>query len=174
MQKHVTERFTKITERQTYAEKEINQNIQLLSKELEKMKYELQDIIDSKFEHITRNLEMETRNLRETYDKLSSSLQVTNDNLNESFQTKVNTIKTMCATFFAKIETNCTKNNENVKNIQIAFDQFESNFVNPAKELDAKVFGMNLKISNSELTRESQFTKLSDSIRKLLYALETQ
>ena len=58
--------------------------------------------------------------------------------------------------------------------MQINFDKFESNFVNPAKELDAKVFGMNLKISNSELTRESQFTKLTDSIKKLIYALETQ
>ena len=50
----------------------------MLSKELEKLKYELSDVIDSKFEHITRSLEAETRTLRNTYDELSSSLAVTN------------------------------------------------------------------------------------------------
>jgi hypothetical protein len=82
-----------------------------VSKDLEKLKYELQDVIDSKFENINRNLETETKTLRETYDKLSSSLKVTNDEINNSFKGKVNTIKTMCATFFAKIEMQMTENN---------------------------------------------------------------
>ena len=57
MEKKLNERFNKLLDKQNYAEKEINQSIQLLSKELEKLKYELSDVIDSKFEHITRNLE---------------------------------------------------------------------------------------------------------------------
>ena len=57
MGKRLEEKCQKITDRQSYSEKEINQSIQLLSKELEKLKYELSDVIDSKFEHITRNLE---------------------------------------------------------------------------------------------------------------------
>ena len=53
----LNEKFTKLLDKQNYAEKEINQSISLLSKELEKLKYELSDVIDNKFEHITRSLE---------------------------------------------------------------------------------------------------------------------
>ena len=52
MEKKLAERFTKLLDKQNYAEKEINQSIALLSKELEKLKYELSDVIDNKFEHI--------------------------------------------------------------------------------------------------------------------------
>ena len=41
---------------------------------MEKLKYELSDVIDSKFEHITRNLDMETKQLRATYEELSNNL----------------------------------------------------------------------------------------------------
>ena len=57
MGKKLAERFTKLLDKQNYAEKEINQSIALLSKELEKLKYELSDVIDNKFEHIQRQLE---------------------------------------------------------------------------------------------------------------------
>ena len=46
----------------------------ILSKELEKLKYELGDVIDNKFEFITKNLELETKKLRETYEELSAEL----------------------------------------------------------------------------------------------------
>jgi hypothetical protein len=46
MGKRLDEKFTKLLDKQNYSEKEINQSIQLLSKELEKVKYELSDIID--------------------------------------------------------------------------------------------------------------------------------
>jgi len=41
---------------------------------MEKLKFEMSDLIDSKFEHITRKLDMETRDLRCTYEELSNSL----------------------------------------------------------------------------------------------------
>ena len=50
-----------------------------MSKELEKLKYELSDVIDSKFEHITRSMELETKKLRTTYDELSTNLRVVLD-----------------------------------------------------------------------------------------------
>ena len=114
MDKKLNEKTARLLDKQNYAEKEINQSIQLLSKELEKLKYELSDVIDSKFEHITRNVDQETRALRSTYDELSTSLGKTNEELNASFKGKVHTIKSMCATFFAKVETQV---GENVKKV---------------------------------------------------------
>ena len=117
MDKKLNEKTARLLDKQNYAEKEINQSIQLLSKELEKLKYELSDVIDSKFEHITRNVDQETRALRSTYDELSTSLEKTNEELNASFKGKVHTIKSMCATFFAKVETQVGENVQKVDQI---------------------------------------------------------
>ena len=142
MDKKLNEKFTKLLDKQNYAEKEINQNIQPLSKELEKVKYELSDIIDQKFENITRNLDTQTSTLKETYDKLCGDIGKMSTELNKSFKDKAHTLKSMCATFFAKIDTQVTDNIRKVDKIQISHDNFEANFINPAKEVDAKVFSM--------------------------------
>ena len=92
MEKKLAERFTKLLDKQNYAEKEINQSIALLSKELEKLKYELSDVIDNKFEHIQRQLEQETKVLKQTYDELSTSLSATSKELNGSFKEKVHNL----------------------------------------------------------------------------------
>jgi len=172
-EKKIEAKYSKLLDKQNYAEKEINQSIQLLSKELEKLKYELSDVIDQKFEHITRNLEGQTKRLRQTYDELCEHLTSTSKELTKSFKDKSHALKAMCATFFAKIEEQVDENNTNVYNIKKSHDEFESNFVNPAKEVDAKVFAMTQKIENGELAREAQFSVLKDTIRQLVSALET-
>lgn len=62
--------------------------------------------------------------------------------LNNSFKDKVLTIKSMCATFFAKIDTLVDENQKKVERITLSHDKFVSTFVNPAKEVDAKIFAM--------------------------------
>lgn len=142
MEKKLAEKYTKLLDKQNYAEKEINQSIALLSKELEKLKYELSDVIDNKFEHIQRQLEQETKVLKETYDELSTSLSATSKELNGSFKDKVHHLQAMCATFFAKIEVSMNTYSSKVEKIEKDHDNFTANFVNPAKEVDAKIFAM--------------------------------
>ena len=48
---------TQLLEKQNYFEKETNQSFKLLSNELEKLKYDLSDTIDSRFEHISKSIE---------------------------------------------------------------------------------------------------------------------
>jgi hypothetical protein len=48
----------------------------------------------------------------------------------------------MCATFFAKAEVQVTENVKKVDAIMVSHDKFVANFVNPAKEIDAKVYSM--------------------------------
>lgn len=48
----------------------------------------------------------------------------------------------MCATFFAKIEVSITTYNTKVEKMEKDHDTFTANFVNPAKEVDAKIFSM--------------------------------
>lgn len=76
----------------------------ILSKELEKLKYELGDVIDNKFEFITKNLELETKKLRETYEELSADLSNVNQSLIVNFKENSIKLKAMCASYFAKCE----------------------------------------------------------------------
>ena len=63
----------------------------------------------------------------------------------------------MSATFFAKTEVQIKDNIAKVNKIEESHDRFTSNFVNPAKEVDAKVFAMTKSIESVELMREAQF-----------------
>ena len=80
----------------------------------------------------------------------------------------------MIATFFAKTDKIIVEKTKKTKEISVAFDQFQANFVNPSKEIDGKIFTMNMKIDSSEQMRESQFAVLKDTVKKLIVALETQ
>jgi hypothetical protein len=44
--RRLNEKFTKLLDKQNYAEKETNQSFQILGKEIEKLKFELGDMID--------------------------------------------------------------------------------------------------------------------------------
>lgn len=55
--RRLNEKFTKLLDKQNYAEKETNQSFQILGKEIEKLKFELGDMIDQKFDFIQKNVE---------------------------------------------------------------------------------------------------------------------
>lgn len=99
-------------------------------------------MIDSKFEHITRNVDQQTANLKSTFDDLTSSLSKINKELTTSFKDKVVKIKSMCSTFFAKMESQVDGATKKVEKIELSHDKFTQNFVNPAKEVEAKIFSM--------------------------------
>ena len=52
-----------------------------MNKEIEKLKFELSDLIDSKFEYILRNLDNQTKALKINYDTLSTNLKEVGDQL---------------------------------------------------------------------------------------------
>lgn len=96
----------------------------MLSKEIEKLKYELSDIIDQKFEHINWNLDRETKNLRTSYDELTGSLTNTSRDIMDNYKKKMHELKTMIATFFAKTDQIITDNTKKTNDISAAFDLF--------------------------------------------------
>lgn len=91
----------------------------------------------------------------------------------DNYKKKMHELKTMIATFFAKTDKIISDNTKKTKEIEAAFDLFQANFVNPAKEIDGKIFSINSKVDSSEQMRESQFAVLKDTVKKLIMALET-
>ena len=79
----------------------------------------------------------------------------------------------MCATYFGKMDLQIGTNNRKVEEMEKSHNMFSANFINPAKEVDAKVFLMTQRLEQTELMQESQLTVLSDSLRKLIYAMES-
>ena len=48
----------------------------------------------------------------------------------------------------------------------------EAMFINPEKTIDAKLYSINQEMKASEMLREAQFIQTSNSVKKLLFALE--
>ena len=82
-------------------------------------------------------------------------------------------IKAMVATYFAKIDASNTDNVKKVQDISAEFDKFQATFVNPAQEVDGKLYAFDVKIQSSEQMRESQFAILKDTIQKIIAALDS-
>lgn len=64
------------------------QAIETLGRELEKLKYDVADVVDNRFESIMLKMDQETKNLKSTFEKLSNALEIASKNLNQSFEGK--------------------------------------------------------------------------------------
>ena len=103
-------------------EKELSQQIALLTKELEKLKFDLGDLMDSKFDGMTKNLEIRVKEMTDNYNEMSGDLKNTGKKLVTDFKTKMHEIKATVATFFAKIEVKVEKNETDTKQIGEQFN----------------------------------------------------
>ena len=148
--KTMSANYTKLLDKQNYAEREANQSMNVLSKEIEKLKYELGDTMDGKFEAMTKTLDAESRRLKSTYEELSTDLTSKSRKLVADFKERMHSIKAMVATHFAKIDAKVSTNDAQVLKISNAFDDFSTKFINPSQELDGKVFAMNTRIEESD------------------------
>ena len=91
-------------------QKDANSGFDVMSKDMFKMKHELSEMIENKFDASMRNLELQTKALKEDYENNSRTLKEATDGLLESFNEKVVKIKETAATFFAKTEAQVTEN----------------------------------------------------------------
>jgi hypothetical protein len=60
----------------------------LLGRELEKLKFDVGDMIDNKFENIMLKMDQETKNLKETFERISENLDKSGKDLSTSFEDK--------------------------------------------------------------------------------------
>lgn len=97
-------RIKKMTERATASETETTGALQALKSDLEKMKGELNLMVENKLEFLTRNIDSQTKRLKGNYEALTEALEETNKELINNFKDKVVTIKAMVAAFFQKTE----------------------------------------------------------------------
>ena len=152
--KELDKRLQAITDLEQSHNRTSSQAIELLGRELEKLKYDVADVVDNRFESIMLKMDQETKNLKATFEKLSNALEVASKDLNESFEGKQLTLKTMCATYFAKMDLFGEDLGRKVKELHKHFYEIEGSFVNPAKVVDAKLFAINQKIMDNEQMRE--------------------
>ena len=95
-------------------------------------------------------MQEETSKFKETFQTLSEQLEKSGMALNVSFEEKQITLKTMCATFFAKMEVLAAKSGKELAILHKHFEGIESSFINPAKVVDAKFYSINQKLADIE------------------------
>ena len=105
----------------------------MLGKEIERVKVDVKEIMDQRFDQISRQLTNDTHNLKESYEKLCDDLTQRGKNLFGDFKDKMLSIKNTITTFFAKIEKLTEGNDAKVKQLQSTVDDFMATQVNPMK-----------------------------------------
>lgn len=167
-------RVNQMKDRIQFGQKEVNQTVGVLQKELERVKNDVKDQMDQRFEVMARQLSTDTTSMKGTYEKLCGDLDTRGKNLFGDFKEKMLHIKNTITTFFAKMETKTDASDAKVKQMEKLVDEFLAQQVNPMKKVDAKFFALDVRMRESDRLASSQFQFLKDQMRKLIYALETQ
>jgi len=74
------------------------------------MQFQIQDSVEQSFQSIKRTMAQETSKLKSTFERMVGQLDEATKTLNSNFEDKKEQLKTMCATFFAKISDQVDKN----------------------------------------------------------------
>ena len=69
--KNLAKKLENMCEIEENNHKKITQSSELLGRELEKLKFDVGDMIDNKFENIMLKMDQETKNLKETFERIS-------------------------------------------------------------------------------------------------------
>lgn len=91
-------------------------------KDIDKQKADVTDLVDTKFDYIHKNLDTQLQTVISTYEDLGGKLNKTHLELNLNFKEKATNIKTMVATFFAKIDKQVSNNGKKTKDVEDFFN----------------------------------------------------
>lgn len=82
------------------------------SKDLERLKYDLHELVEQKTDAMHRMFETELMGVRKRYQEACQGVLDAKDSINAAFRKKVRTIKEKSAIFFAKLEMKLEENNK--------------------------------------------------------------
>lgn len=85
-------------------EKHLSLGIEKANKEIERLKYDLIDILENKHEVLLAKFNSELQNIREKYDDATKNVKAAGNELGTMFVEKVGKIKETCSTFFARAD----------------------------------------------------------------------
>lgn len=167
-------RFKKFAERQTANENETSTALSTLNATLDNLRAEMGSMVESRLDFLSKNIEKQTTRLKQTYEELNVAVAKKLSELDANFQDKVLTIKSMVAAFFEKTDRQLKGADVKAEGINKMMAEFEKSFINPNRQLDGKLFSINMKMQQEELQREGQFTFLKEAVVKLIHSLESQ
>ena len=93
-----------------------------MGKEIEKLKFELGDMIDQKFDFIQKNVETQSKSLSSSYEEVETNLKKTEKEILVNYRDNFTKMKGMVATFFAKIDDTVKNNSKTVKHVTSQFE----------------------------------------------------
>ena len=105
---------------------------------------------------------------------MTSDLQSRSAKITSDFKDKMGKIKKTIASFFSKVEDRMDGGDSLVSQLQTDVNVHMANVVNQKKELDSKLFSLNMKLDEIEKQNQVESTGTKTLVRKLIFALEAQ
>ena len=102
----------------------LNTGIEKANKDIDRLKFELVEVLDAKSENMQRQFELELQKVKQRYEHAIAAVDEAGHTIDNLFKKKVRAIKEKSAIFFAKLEMKLKENNEEVIAISSMFREW--------------------------------------------------
>ena len=151
----------KVQQQSDIIERKQATDFQDLKKKMDAMDAELRD-----------HLQNETEKLRFDVNQITSQAAAHRDTLQEKYNEKLSKIKDVCAKYFSKYEKHLMNQQELMKDLEKRQDKWVNTLIKPQDINQARLFSIDSRIKEGELTRLKDQQFLRDTFKKLIYAIE--
>ena len=94
--------------------------------------------------------------------------------MQEKYNEKLSKIKDVCAQYFSKYEKHLLHQAEMVKALEQRQENWVNTLIKPQEVNQARLFSVDTRIKEGELTRLKDLQFMRDTFKKLIYAIEQQ
>lgn len=106
------EKFGVVTNQAAASDRHFNMQVEKLNREIERLKFDLTDLIDQRQETMDRMFQTELLTIKQRYNESIGNVDTATGKLETLFQDKMIKIKTKIAKFFAKTDMNVSESNK--------------------------------------------------------------
>lgn len=118
-------------------EHSLGMNIEKLSREIERLKFDLTDLIEQKQEQMQKNFTIELGGIKKRYEDAVNLVTDASANLGGLFKNKMVKIKTKTLKFFADMEIRMAETNKDVIGIGNIVNDWREKILTPAQKFEA-------------------------------------
>jgi len=121
----VSERMERMKEQLDTTTKVLTLQVEKSAKDLERLKFDLNEMVEQKTDLMMRQFELELNNVKRKYDDACDGVKEAGNSINGVFKKKVRSIKEKTAIFFAQLEMKLEENNQEVVAISKMFREWQ-------------------------------------------------
>ena len=148
------------------------EQVEYLQKVLANNDKDLKNEIAASTEKYNKKFEEKIEFIRNCITRIEDKNQADSEEMQEKYNVKLAKIKDVCAQYFSKYEKHLLHQAELVKALEARQENWVNKLIKPQEVNQARLFSVDTRIKEGELTRLKDLQFMRDTFKKLIYAIE--